>query len=134
MLKPALALILSLLVLPAFAEASCPVINGSYVMDGEKDGKPTRFTLKMFTRIERGVFSYSVPSGFQVADGKPHPLKHGNAEGVLSYSCGHGSLIQETQEYGSDFVLRKKITPLSKMELRVEYNVPGRDGIYTKIL
>lgn len=135
MLKPALALILSMLVLPSFAEASCPVINGKYVMDGEKDGKPVQFGLKIFTRVDRGVFSYVVVDDkFQVADGKRRPFKNGNIEGEVSFACEDGVLIHESKANGSDFVLRKRVKVLSRMEIQVEYNIPGRDGIYTKEL
>lgn len=134
MLKPVAAFFfLAIAALPSFAEAGCPVINGTYLMEYKREGENVHYhRIILHTRKERGVFSYSFnrEDKFQVADGKKYPVKVGDREGTLKLECVGDSLLQEMQAVGSEKVWWKKISVRSRSQLSVEGNYPGKDGTY----
>ena len=140
MRKPALALILStlaMLVAPAYAEANCPVINGTFEMPVRREGDTIIFSqMKIATRQAREQFSYTVDleGNFQLADGKKRPIRVGNREGTIRFECVGGSLLQEMQANGSDKVWWYKFRLLNDSELEVTGNYPGKSGTYIKTI
>ena len=134
MLKPVLMLALVLSITPSFAQAAkCPVINGKFARIVERDGKFYRQTRVQYTRLERGVFSYSIDkeNHFQVADGIPRPVKFPDNEGTLSVSCGNSSLVIISMENDATEPYRVEIKPVSETEIKIEETNPAKSGVYT---
>ena len=136
MLK-ALALLVAQFVLTvssAFAApGKCPVINGKYSYIEHVDGVPTRrHSVTMFTRAERGVFSYTVDKNgtFQVADGVARPGTARGFDVTYRLTCLEGTLVFETTIVGSDAKDVRKYAALSEKELLVETGNSGSSGVY----
>lgn len=134
MLKPVAAFFfLAITVLPSFAEAGCPVINGTYLMEYKREGEKIHYhELILNTRNDRGQFSYSFnrDGRFQIADGKKYPIKVGDREGTKRLECVGDSLLQEMQAAGSEKIWWRKISVRSRSQLSVEGNYEGKSGTY----
>jgi|GEM_PF-5138418 len=138
MLKPVVLLGLSvfLSIAPSFAQAGkCPVINGKFQRIVERDGQLFRQAFSQYTRVERGVISYSVgkEDPFLVADGVPKLAKRGKWEGEVSHSCSNGSLVIVSLESGANLPYRQELRPIGETELRVDETNPAMSGIYTLV-
>jgi len=123
------------LVGPAFAQAACPVINGVYEMNATLDGVPKILSQVMFTRVERGVFSYTVSkdvnTGYQVADGNWRPFQSGGVSGKLRYTCiGNNTLQKDTVSDDGKLWGHFKYTLIDEKHLRYESAAKERNGVY----
>lgn len=140
MLKPVAALILAsitMFVVPSFARAECPVINGKYKMPVYKDGTLLGHrTLTFITRVEGEKFSYQLgnENGLQLADGVMRPYRKGDREGKMRFECDRDSLLQVIQAADTGTVWWIRVIVLSRFELKAESNSSELAGIYTKEL
>lgn len=137
MLKPAAAfLFLAIAVLPSFAEANCPAINGRYRFVYKKEGDRHLFhEVYMLTRQDRAGFSYLWDRDtYQIADGKFYPVRIGEKEAELRHTCEDGTLLQELRAKGSEKIWWSRYKVLNRMEIEVSGNYPGQSGIYQKQL
>jgi hypothetical protein len=126
----------SVLAAAAPARAACPVINGEYWMDIEKEGRVLTQSVTLFTRKEGNAFSYTVDGdeNYQLADGvgRPYVSKDGR-RGTVRLECIGNSLRQESKADNSTKVWRSDLTPIGETQLRVETNLSYRSGIYTRV-
>jgi hypothetical protein len=116
------------------ARAGCPVINGEYWMDIQKDGVALIQVIILFTRLEGNVFSYTADGdeNYHPADGVRRPMLFGERKGTVRFECIGNSLRQENQGDGSTKVWWLEFTPIGETRLRVETNLRDRSGIYTR--
>lgn len=122
--------------LPSYADASeCPLLNGAYRLTIPKDGYDFIYTITMETRVENGVYNYTIDDGgdFLPADSKPRIIKVKNRVGKVAHACIKGSFLQVFQEDGTKIITRIKITPISESEWDVQSNLEDRSGIYYKL-
>jgi hypothetical protein len=138
MLRLVIFIALALLTASSAFAAKCPVINGLYHMEVPRsDGMVTIHRIERYTRIESGIYSYTVDKegSFQAADGVARPIQVGSRPGKLRLTCIDGALFHEVWADGFEkqTLVTNLYTIISSKELKRESSFTHLNGIYTKV-
>ena len=112
---------------------ACPTLQGNYVQC--PDGN-TKITVTLGTKVEGGVYHYSLGEGapFLPAHGQPIPVENDGEKGVITMSCAGNQV--NASAVRSDGVslgtVRYTLKDTSTLEIQGTGEMSALNGIYRK--
>jgi hypothetical protein len=116
------------------AAEACPVIDGIFERP-RREGETSVRGIGLNTLRKGREYSYKFfnMDDFQRADKVKRSLRWGDWSGTMTLACWENTLLQETQEDGSNTILTSYINVIDKNTIEIVSDAGDRGGRYRRV-